>query len=196
MRQKRLTESQRVSKQNRGGKKKTAQLCSSPPTTRKLWVWFKSLLRITSRIQWKQLRNVHVSEKQVENWQVLLSRSCWMPVSATRYKDLKIDMMPSAPPADGRDDSTAALLKSWAVPENGLSTITCGQITLKVNFPPRRPSRCFLSVVSQQLILILLRIHRFLTVCRTFSGLRTVGQRQALGQICWQRSGSTPPRTW
>lgn len=192
MRQKRLTESQRVSKQNRGGKKR---LHNCVPLPRQ-----HANFEFDSSLYWE----LH-PEFSENNWETSMfqknrlrtDRFCSAGlVSATRYKDLKIDMMPSAPPADGRDDSTAALLKSWAVPENGLSTITCGQITLKVNFPPRRPSRCFLSVVSQQLILILLRIHRFLTVCRTFSGLRTVGQRQALGQICWQRSGSTPPRTW
>lgn len=100
------------------------------------------------------------------------------------HRRAKMDMMPPAPPAGETEDH-------WNQPVGPPAP----SHQFKVNFPPRHPSWYFLSVVSQQLILILLRIYRFLTAFRTFSGLRTVGQRQASGQICWQRSGSTPPRT-
>lgn len=113
---KRWRESPKVSKLHPTKHKiKTAEQCSSPPTTRKLvdrWVGFKSLPRITPRIQWKQLGNVQVSENQDENGQVF-AQLVLLDACFNHRRDMKMDIVPPAPPADERDDSTHLLLKSW-----------------------------------------------------------------------------------
>lgn len=124
------------------------------------WVGFKSLLRITTRIQWEQLGNVQVLEKQDENWQVF-AQQVLLDACFIHRHDMKMDVEPPAPLADDRQMTPPSIYWNHE-PENGLSTATFTSLLLRSTSRPD---------VSQQLVLILLRIHQFSTAFRTFSGL-------------------------